>query len=98
MIDQSAPGTWRAALAPDGFCRSCGQVVCDHPDALYLGLEARASGSQGERTPAIGGASPTVRRECGFDAVKGGPDSRPAVCVSLHDGFNSPTKEHDLER
>lgn len=39
IIDRdSPPGSWRAALAPDGYCRACGQGTCDHSDLVYQGL------------------------------------------------------------
>ena len=38
IIDESPPGAWRAALAPDAFCAVCGQLTCSHPDALYAGI------------------------------------------------------------
>lgn len=39
MIDESPPGTWRAALTPDGPpCAVCRQNVCDHSDLEYQGL------------------------------------------------------------
>lgn len=37
--DDSPPGAWRDALAPEGAsCAACGQNVCDHSDLEYAGV------------------------------------------------------------
>ena len=33
----SPPGSWRAALHPEGTCAACHQTECAHPDAIYQG-------------------------------------------------------------
>jgi hypothetical protein len=37
-IDDSPPGSWRAALEPNGSCAACRQRECSHPDVVYQGL------------------------------------------------------------
>jgi len=35
---ESDPGSWRAALAPEGTrCAGCGERICPHSDAVYQG-------------------------------------------------------------
>lgn len=36
--DQSAPGSWRAALDQAAVCAVCRQHVCGHSDLEYQGL------------------------------------------------------------
>lgn len=58
MIDfASPPGSYRAALSPDGAsCAACGQNECAHPDAVYQGLVPPLSG--GDPRPDAGGLAP----------------------------------------
>lgn len=60
--------------------------------ALSLGnhsITVSEAGASGRGREAANVPAPTVRRECGFNAVEGGPDSHPAVFVPFHASLNT---------
>ena len=48
-LDESPPGSWRAAMQPGATCAACHQTECAHPDAIYQG----AAPPPGERADTL---------------------------------------------
>jgi hypothetical protein len=50
IFDDSAPGAWRDALAPEGVsCAACGQNVCSHSDLEYQGVSPPVHAAENAR-------------------------------------------------